>query len=103
MAGGAENLTWVFDGAAFTIERGSPRCFQASPDSGGTFFCENCGVQIFSRPDSNPGLVAIKVGALDDATGFAVQADIWMASAPPWHRAHDGAVQFEKNLPAASE
>lgn len=55
----------------------------------------------FSQPDSNPQLIAIKVGALDDAASFSVQADIGMNSAPPWHRRHEGAVQFHENLSSA--
>jgi hypothetical protein len=98
MAGGAANLTWIFDEARFKLTGDEPRCFQAKPESGGTFFCDHCGVQVFPRPDRNPNLVAIKVGAFDDATGFKVQADMWMSSAPPWHSAHAGAAQYKGNI-----
>lgn len=100
-SGGSANLTWIFERAGFAIERGTPCCFKAKPTSGGTFFCGDCGVQIFSQPDSNLQLIAVKVGALDDAAGFSVQADIWMKSAPPWHSRHEGAVQFNENLSSA--
>jgi hypothetical protein len=90
----------VFEGAGFELKGEKPECFKAKPESGGTFFCDRCGVQVFSHPDSNPSLVAIKVGAFDDATGFRVLADMWMASAPPWHAAHDGAAQFDGNIPS---
>lgn len=98
-SGGSANLTWVFKEADFHIDAGTPKCFKAKPKSGGTYFCENCGVHIYSKPDNNPDLVAIKVGAFDDAEGFFVQADLWMSSAPPWHNAHDGAAQFSNNFP----
>ena len=52
-------------------------------------------MHVFSGPDSHPELVAIKVGSLDDRSAFKVQADIWMKSAPPWHRPHEGARQIE--------
>lgn len=100
MAGGAANLTWIFNDAGFKITGDEPSVFKAKPESGGTYFCDQCGVQVFSRPDSNPTLIAIKVGALDDATGFMVQADIWMSSAPSWHLAHEGAVRYEGNIPS---
>ncbi|HYT90611.1 MAG TPA: hypothetical protein VEL76_18025 [Gemmataceae bacterium] len=45
-------------------------------------------------------LVSVKVGSLDDRSDFKVQADIWMKSAPPWHRPHDGARQIEGNVAA---
>ena len=43
----------------------------------------------------------IKVGGLDDPSGFQVAADIWMKAAQPWHSAHDGAARFEGNFGAA--
>jgi hypothetical protein len=100
MAGGSANLTGVFNGGGFKITDGEPSVYKAKQTSGGTYFCSKCGVQVFSRPDSNPTMVAIKVGAFDDATGFKVQADMWMSAAPSWHIAHVGAAQFEGNIPS---
>lgn len=102
-AGGSVNLTWIFEAAFFVLEKGEPKCFKAKPDSGGTFFCADCGVQIYSLPDSNKNLIAVKVGALDNAEGFVVQADIWTSSAPEWHRPHEGALQLENNLNTKSD
>ncbi len=98
-AGGSPNLTMVFPRAAFALTQGQPRVYKATAVSGGSAFCETCGVQLFSQPDSNPDIIAVKVGGLDDRDDFQVQADLWMASAPPWHRAHEGAVRFEGNAP----
>ena len=103
VSGGAPNLTWVFERSGFVIECGRPKCFKANATSGGTFFCSECGVQLYSQPDSNPDLIAIKVGALDDASGFVVNADMWMSSAPSWHRPHQNAAQFDENIPAAGD
>ena len=100
VAGGSANLTWVFARSGFKITSGEPRCYKANPTSGGSYFCGDCGVNIFSQPDSNPHIVAIKVGSLDDAEGFKVEADIWMSAAPAWHNAADGAMQFEGNFPS---
>ena len=72
-------------------------CRDCQYAAGGGSFCGTCGVQVFSQPDSNPGLVAVKVGSLDDSSDFRVDADIWMASAPAWHRRHEGARQFPHN------
>ncbi len=99
VSGGAENVSMVFDRAGFAVVQGEPRVYKATPASGGTFFCANCGVHVFSQPDSNPQLVAIKVGGLDDRSDFKVQVDMWMKSAPPWHRPHAGARQVSGNLP----
>ncbi len=97
--GGAENVSMVFERAGLSIVQGEPKVYKAKPTSGGTFFCANCGVHVFSLPNSNPGLVAIKVGSLDDRSDFSVQADIWMKAAPSWHRSYEGARQVEGNLP----
>lgn len=78
MAGGSANLTWVFNDAGFKLTEGEPSVYKAKPTSGGTYFCSQCGVQVFSKPDSNTTMIAIKVGAFDDATGFKVQADMWI-------------------------
>jgi hypothetical protein len=89
----------VFERSGLSVVQGEPKVYKAKPTSGGTFFCANCGVHVFSQPNSNPGLVAIKVGSLDDRSDFNVQADIWMKAAPPWHRPYAGARQVEGTLP----
>ncbi|MFI5002742.1 MAG: GFA family protein [Reyranellales bacterium] len=98
VSGGAENVSMVFQRAGFLLKAGEPRIYKATPASGGTFFCPICGVQVFSQPNSRPDLIAIKVGSLDDRSDFRVQADIWMKSAPPWHRPYEGARQIDGNL-----
>jgi hypothetical protein len=80
----------VFDGAGFELLQGEPRIYKAKAQSGGSSFCGDCGVHVFSRPDGNPHLVAIKIGSLDAPSGFRVDADMWMGSAQPWHQRHEG-------------
>jgi hypothetical protein len=98
VSGGAENVSMVFHRSGFALVHGEPKIFKAKPTSGGSFFCSTCGVHVFSQPDSRPDLVAIKVGSLDDRSNFKVQMDIWMKSAPPWHRPYQGARQVDGNL-----
>jgi hypothetical protein len=97
VAGGSPNLTWLFDGSGFDLLQGKPRVYKASATNGGSSFCGRCGVHVFSRPDNNAHLIAIKVGSLDDASGFRVDGDIWMRSAQPWHEGYEGVVRFEGN------
>jgi len=97
VAGGSPNLTWLFENADFELLQGNPQIYKASAESGGSNFCASCGVQLFSRPDGNRHLIAIKVGTFDDPSEFHVNADIWLQSAQPWHRSHDGAQQFQEN------
>jgi hypothetical protein len=91
----------VFRRAGFAVVKGSPWDFMATPAIGGSFLRGDCGVHVFSGPDGDPDLVAIKVGSLDDGSDFTVQADIWMKSTPPWHRGYEGASRVEGNLAAA--
>jgi len=98
VSGGGANFSMVFNRSGFTVLKGAPRVYKAKPASGGSFFCGSCGVHVFSGPDSHPELVAIKVGSLDDRSDFRVQVDIWMKSAPSWHRPHEGARQVAGNL-----
>ncbi|SEP48906.1 Uncharacterized conserved protein [Rhodospirillales bacterium URHD0017] len=100
MSSGGANYSMVFQRSGFRLLQGTPNVYKAKPTSGGSFFCGSCGVHVFSGPDSSPQLIAVKVGSLDDRSDFKVQADIWMKSAPPWHRAHDGARQIEGNVAA---
>jgi hypothetical protein len=101
VAGGGANFSMVFARAGFNVVKGNPKVFKARPSSGGTFFCEACGVHVYSQPDTHRHLIAVKVGSLDDASDFRVQADTWMRSAPVWHRPHEGARQFDGDVPSA--
>jgi hypothetical protein len=98
VCGGNPSLSKVFDRPGFTLSTGSPKVYKARPDYGGSSFCGHCGVHVFSQPNSRPDLIAIKVGSLDDPSGFPVDADISMKSAPAWHRPHDGAKQIAGNV-----
>lgn len=98
VSGGNPNLSMVFDKAGFSLLKGMPKVYKARPDFGGYSFCETCGVHVFSQPNSTADLVAVKVGGLDDASDFRVNANIWMKSAPPWHRPHEGAKHVDGNL-----
>lgn len=98
VSGGGANHSMVFAREGFAVVKGTPKVYEARPTSGGSCFCDTCGVQLFSQPDSNPDLVAIKVGSLDESSDYRVQVDIWMKSAPSWHRPHDGAKRIEGNL-----
>ena len=47
-------------------------------------FCPDCGTMLFLRVSARPDLVAIRVGTLDDPSGFRPEADIFVKSAQPW-------------------
>src|SRR5882672_1707615 len=73
--------------------RASPSCAIAATasaraaDSGNEItraFCPDCGTMLFLRVSARPDLVAIRVGTLDDPSGFRPAADIFVKSAQPW-------------------
>ncbi|HEY5071788.1 MAG TPA: GFA family protein [Caulobacteraceae bacterium] len=97
-SGGAPTLAVAVPKPALKITRGEPRTYWVAADSGakvGRSFCGACGTPLFSEPSGIGEIAVIKVGSLDDPSMFKVQVDIWMKSAQPWHRPHEGAAQFE--------
>ena len=99
-SGGSPTLGMVVPKAALKITQGEPRYYWSAGDTGakvGRAFCEVCGAPVFSEPAVNPDIAVIKIGSLDDPSAFAVQMDMWMAAAQPWHRPHDGAARFDGN------
>jgi hypothetical protein len=100
VAGGAPTLVMAFPKSAVTITKGAAKTFWSTADSGakvGRSFCHACGTPLFAAPEHNADFVAVKVGSLDDPSGFKVQLDIWRRTAQPWHARHEGATQFEEN------
>jgi hypothetical protein len=98
-AGGEASVLTAVPKAAFRITKGEPAAYWSKGDSGadvGRSFCRDCGTPLFSEPKGIGEFVAIKVGSLDDPSKFQPLFDIWMKSAQPWHRPHEGAAQFDK-------
>ena len=101
-SGGSPTLAMVFPKSALKIVKGEPRTYWSTGETGekvGRSFCEVCATPLWSHPQANADIVVIKVGGLDDPSAFAVQADMFMAAAQPWHRPHEGAVQMPGNPP----
>ncbi len=47
-------------------------------------FCPTCGSPVFSRIPTQPGMIFVKAGSLDDTTGFKPQIQFWTASKQHW-------------------
>jgi hypothetical protein len=47
-------------------------------------FCSECGSVLFGTPESEPDLVTIYVGSLDDPTGFHPREALFTGQRPPW-------------------
>lgn len=102
-SGGSPTLAMIVPPDAVKITKGQVKRFVSQGDSGADVvreFCENCGSPLFSRPMAGGAqIVVVKIGSLDDPTGFAPQVDMYMDSARPWHRPHEGAMAFPKGPP----
>lgn len=80
----------------------TPQTFAKVVDSGRTLtrtFCGVCGSQLFSQRNTNPEMMVVKSGTLDDRQGFKVVMDIWTASANPWLARDPSLPQHEGNRP----
>lgn len=49
-------------------------------------FCSECGCLLFGTPESEPQLVTIYVGSLDDPTSFHPQEALFTGQRPAWAR-----------------
>jgi hypothetical protein len=73
--------------AAFTVTKGAPQFYTVTGNSGNTVsrgFCPECGSSLFSRLSGLPEVVGVRVGSLDDPSGYRPVMDIFVASAQPW-------------------
>jgi hypothetical protein len=75
--------------AGFRVTQGEPSLYVSRSDAGNRVtraFCGDCGAPLFIRVASRPDIVGLRVGSLDDPSGFRPEAHIFVKSAPPWHR-----------------
>ena len=89
VAGGGAAYGAMFPAEAVTLTAGETRSFTVTADSGAEVFrefCPRCGVHLISYNAAHPQFKSVKVGVLDDPSGFVSQGSIWTASAQPWHR-----------------
>ncbi len=73
--------------SGFRITQGMPKRFVSKADSGNEVtraFCGDCGSPLYIQVSSRPDIVGLRVGTLDDPSGFRPEADIFTRSAQPW-------------------
>jgi hypothetical protein len=73
--------------AGFRITKGAAKLFVSASDAGNEVtraFCPECGCPLFIRVSARPDIVGLRVGSLDDPSGFRPDADIFVKSAQPW-------------------
>jgi len=86
-SGGAYVAAMRVPAAGFRVTKGQPRLYVSSSDAGNRVtraFCPECGCPLFIRVSARPEIVGLRVGSLDDPSGFRPEADIFVKSAQPW-------------------
>jgi hypothetical protein len=99
-AGGPCSTIVMVAKAAVELTQGEVRSYTKQSDAGGDVtrqFCVDCGSPIFSVLGSNPDLLVIKAGSLDDASWLSPSMNIWTDSAQPWAHIAEDLPQMGKN------
>jgi len=91
--------------ALFRITKGTPRRHVSKSDSGNEVtraFCGDCGSPLYIQVSTRPDIVGLRVGTLDDPSGFQADADIFVRSAQPWDHLNPALPKFDTYPPGKS-
>ena len=91
--------------AGFRITKGTPKHYVSNADSGNAvtrFFCGECGSPLYIQVATRPDIVGIRVGTLDDPSGFRAEADIFVKSAQPWDHMDPATPKYDSYPPGKS-
>ena len=84
--------------AEFSIT-GAPKLYvDSDTDSGNSverFFCGNCGSPIYSALGSQPDVIYLKTGTMDDTSGFNPMFHVWCSTKQNWVSLEEGVPQME--------
>jgi hypothetical protein len=99
-SGGAPTHVIVMRSQDVTITQGEATEYWSTSAKGrrvARLFCAECGTPLFGKNGKLPQYLAVKVGSLDDPSGFRPQANIWTKSAQPWHHLDAAISRFKAN------
>lgn len=84
------------DAEAFTLEQGAQllASYESSPGKQ-RVFCKTCGSPVFSRRDSLPGVLRVRIGLIDGDLQAPLLAHFYAGSKANWWPVCDAAPQFE--------
>ena len=86
-SGAQGTVNAIVASSAFKITQGTPKRYSAVADSGRTlhrYFCGDCGSGVYSQRETNPEMVVVRAGTMDDAGDMRITGNIWTKSARPW-------------------
>ena len=100
---GASFATNVFVKADdLVVLKGEPKSYQHGTDSGNTMtkqFCGDCGAPLFGWSSGGQGMMAVRVGSIDDASFVRPSIDVYASRALPFTILSDETEHFEKGRP----
>ena len=82
--------------------KGQTKSYAYKADSGGTatsYFCPDCGSTVFGRTTSFPGVMAIRLGSMDDSSAFQPQMNVYMKRLRKWDHDLQAAPAFDAMPP----
>jgi hypothetical protein len=82
--------------------KGKTKTYSYKADSGGTatsHFCPECGSTIFGKTTSFPGVMAIRLGSMDDSSAFQPQMDVYVKRLRSWDHDLKGTPAFDAMPP----
>src|SRR5260370_25106411 len=91
--------------AGFRIIQGMPKRFffkQKTAYEITRAFCGDCGSPLYVQVSTRPDIIGLRVGTLDDPSGFPADADIFVRSAPPWDHITPALPQYATYPPGKS-
>jgi len=102
--GTAASANALFDGDSFHILSGHDSVSGWTHPDGGAekCFCARCGAHIFSRSQTSPVRIGVRLGALDADPGFTLRYRQYVAYAAPWEPIpDDGLTRYSEGRPPA--
>ncbi len=100
-SGGAGSNIVVVRQSDYQLLKGAPKSHLSKSDGGNEvkrWFCGECGSPLYSLSDRRGEFVLLKVGSLDDPSGFKPMVDVWTSAAQPWAHIASG-VAIPKDAP----
>ena len=92
ITGGNPNAIIVVPEEGFRFTNGTPTKFSRNDLERPVtrFFCSTCGTAIGTRSPARPESFIIKIGTLDDPSGFQPQMAIFTIDQQPYHHVPEG-------------
>lgn len=97
-AGATHSMSMLVPRTAIALRAGETEIYDKASDSGRVVrqhSCPTCGTRIYNEPLSNPDLIVLRPGTLDNFSWALPVGNIWTASKASWVQIDPGKVNFE--------